>query len=34
MKVKNEERRVKKRSLAAEGKANPMEVKGDYLGLC
>ena len=26
MKVKNEERRVKKRSSAAGGKANPMEV--------
>ncbi len=26
MKVKNEERRVKKRSSAAEGKANPMKV--------
>ena len=26
MKVKSEERRVKKRSSAAEGKANPMEV--------
>ena len=30
MKVKSEERRVKKRSSAAEGKTNPMEVKRDF----